>query len=527
MLRELEYGTFILGVLNILWYSTLSLLQILAAAGCSVAVILFLYTWEKTQEEVEHRSFSYMRPNGSPGMWCSLLLPVTLLAGSLQHWSACSDVYKLSSVASVTLAVVSVFSFNDIIVNKSKRKINIPRPFSPQHLFLSTFLVISGGILAKYVTQVDLYIAVSYVLVCHLVCAILQKKLVDLSSASFTYGEVMIISQSTACFIAAAIFNTLLNITGNETLDDTEEKITIFIQVCLLGLSMVFFTLTTGSLHQVPAMLYIVIAAFGTTFVIPVLWLVLAENPFIWIFSFIFDGPQKVALFVCWAISTAATILLASRFTSSDKLSLTAVRKLFHLAAVMIYVPGILVNRELMLLASGIVLGMFLAVEAARVMRVPPLCTSIDNTYSTFIDEKDLGPLVVSPIYLFVGLSLPLWIYPTSLNDISQSTMLSLLSGVLSLGIGDTVASVAGTWLGRTKWPGSKKSVEGTICSIISQIIFCLSLSSLGILPLSAVGGFRTVSAIVVSSHLEAFTTQVDNLVLPAVLYSLMVGTGS
>lgn len=106
-------------------------------------------------------------------------------------------------------------------------------------------------------------------------------------------------------------------------------------------------------------------------------------------------------------------------------------------------------------------------------MNVSPLGEFLQQGFAVFVDEKD-SLLSLTPIYLLCGLSFPLWM-PTN-----NLTLLVLLSGILTVGIGDTAASFVGSRWGSHKWLGTEKSIEGTVACIFCQLCVILSLTCCG-----------------------------------------------
>lgn len=91
--------------------------------------------------------------------------------------------------------------------------------------------------------------------------------------------------------------------------------------------------------------------------------------------------------------------------------------------------------------------------------------------------------------------------------------MNSCFSGVISVGIGDSAASIIGSKFGKMHWPGSPKTLEGTLAFILSQVIVASILDALSL---------GVVIAVVIVGLVEARTDQVDNLVLPILMFSII-----
>lgn len=162
--------------------------------------------------------------------------------------------------------------------------------------------------------------------------------------------------------------------------------------------------------------------------------------------------------------------------------------------------------------------------QTARLIKLFPFSGILDTAVSSFIDEKDAGNVALTPIYLLVGCSCPLWIHnsPCDLTDCAGFEILPLLSGILSIGIGDTFAGIVGSKIGKHKWPNSSKSVEGTLASIFAQNLFIALLYALGLISLNVKLSAICEFAIIFNALVEARTDQVDNLVLPLITYIIL-----
>lgn len=66
------------------------------------------------------------------------------------------------------------------------------------------------------------------------------------------------------------------------------------------------------------------------------------------------------------------------------------------------------------------------------------------------------------------------------------------------------------------------KSVEGTVAGIVAQALVLPLLIQLGLVRYSVVLVTKFLFAVITSSVVETFTDQVDNLVLPLIMFILL-----
>ncbi|XP_066145021.1 dolichol kinase isoform X2 [Euwallacea fornicatus] len=350
------------------------------------------------------------------------------------------------------------------------------------------------------------------------------KGLLRNAKTSFTFGEAGLTAQGLTLFLLS-YFYSITEMIQTETKLSNMQKSTAIIQVGILGIAACAYILNKIKINNQYSFYYSALFLLTSTIIAP-LFLVLKENPLIWIFSQVLGDMTLLKLFVYWSACIAVGVLAISNQIYYAKKASTSTRKIFHILAVLVYIPGLYYRCCFLYLASGVVLGLFFFLEILRLLRIPPFGTLLQDGYEVFRDEKDTGPLALTPIYLLVGVSLPLWLHPSpcDLTDSSQFTILPLLSGLATIGIGDTAASYFGSRIGRIKWENSSKTIEGTLACFISQVVFFLFIYYIGLLPqMTTEVVVRIVLSIIVTSVVEAKTSQIDNLILPLIMYVILV----
>ncbi|XP_066271465.1 dolichol kinase-like [Branchiostoma lanceolatum] len=265
---------------------------------------------------------------------------------------------------------------------------------------------------------------------------------------------------------------------------------------------------------------YILVLCVVAFICVPHLWWLLGRIPILWLMGFILACDSSISLIGYWSVMTLVAIATVAKQNSTNPggAGSTIVRKYFHLIAIAVFLPGLKQNPQLLYIASAAALGTFVLLEYVRMDRIQPLGESLHTSLRVFVDEKDRGVAILTHIYLLLGCSLPLWLYPSAYKI---GTELAMYSGVISLGFGDTAASIIGSTLGRHRWPGTKKTVEGTLAAVVAQLAACGTLSLFGIQPGFTANWIPIVTAVCLTSLLEAFTSQVDNIVTPLYMYAL------
>ncbi|KAI3902215.1 hypothetical protein MKW92_028794 [Papaver armeniacum] len=228
------------------------------------------------------------------------------------------------------------------------------------------------------------------------------------------------------------------------------------------------------------------------------------HHPLLWILNFVFEEPLKrLALCIYWVSVICASALRFYNISKSSKIERILLPKYYHLVAVLMFSPALIFQSSFLDLAFVAALDVFLILKIVRVWKIWPLGKHINQFMNVFTDHRDSKLLIVSHLSLLLGCALPKWL-STDFND----RTLSPFAGILSLGIGDTMASMVGYKYGVLRWSKTEKTIEGTAAGITSVLAACSVL-----LPLLASTSFiisqhwiSLLIAVTVSGLLEAYT---------------------
>lgn len=263
-------------------------------------------------------------------------------------------------------------------------------------------------------------------------------------------------------------------------------------------------------------------------------------------------GEANTRLLLCIYCVGTIVVGLLSVFSLSSVVEVDTRRKVFHGTMVAMLLPTIYIDPCFVALALSLVLAIFLLLDLIRASQLPPLSRPIANFLTPYVDGRDLrGPVVVSHIFLLIGCAIPLWLSLAGVDRAGDkpwegweaiSRDVSMVAGVVCVGMGDAAASLIGRRYGRRKWPwAGGKSLEGsvafaiavTIGLVFAKVWLCFGWGDVNAPRKTAIGLAVDASLIVGKAALCAagaslneavLTGGNDNVIVPMVLWVLVRG---
>ncbi|KAG6854399.1 hypothetical protein C0991_007390 [Blastosporella zonata] len=146
-------------------------------------------------------------------------------------------------------------------------------------------------------------------------------------------------------------------------------------------------------------------------------------------------------------------------------LGLNARRKFFHALAVVMFIPGIAFDPAFTHLSFSAAFALFTLTEYVRYFAIYPFGATIHLFMNEFLDHRDRGTAILSHFYLLTGCAGSVWL--------EGPTQLLQFTGILTLGVGDALASIVGKRIGFHRWsPTTSKTLEGSI-AFTASIVAC------------------------------------------------------
>lgn len=252
-------------------------------------------------------------------------------------------------------------------------------------------------------------------------------------------------------------------------------------------------------------------------------------------------GEANTRLLVAAYWFCVFTIGLVTVFRLKEIYEVDTRRKVFHFMMVGILLPPTFIDPTFCALALSLVLAIFLILDLLRASQLPPLSKPIASFLAPYVDGRDFrGPVVISHIFLLIGCAIPLWLalaaLPRSASDYLPgwevpARDVSMVSGVICVGLGDAAASLIGRRYGHRKWLwGGGKSLEGSLAFAVA-VFFGLAAASawmrVGGWPIAGdhVGVVASARNAAVCGSLASLTEAVltggnDNVIVPVVLWT-------
>ncbi|RSM15210.1 hypothetical protein CEP52_000860 [Fusarium oligoseptatum] len=257
------------------------------------------------------------------------------------------------------------------------------------------------------------------------------------------------------------------------------------------------------------------------------------------------EANTRLLLSVYWLGILIVGLIIVFRL--KDIYEVDTRRKVFHFMMVGMFLPATYVDPTYAALALSLILAVFLILDLLRASQLPPLSKPIASFLAPYVDGRDFrGPVVISHIFLLIGCAIPLWLALASIPRTGSGYLagwevptreVSMVSGVICVGLGDAAASLIGRRYGHRKWLwGGGKSLEGSVAFAIAVFAGLAAASiwlKVGGWPATSeqAGVFASMRNSAMCASMASLTEAVltggnDNVIVPVVLWTCVKSLG-
>lgn len=190
-------------------------------------------------------------------------------------------------------------------------------------------------------------------------------------------------------------------------------------------------------------------------------------------------------LIIYWIFLLSAVLYLPLAFPYSPIFSnQNSMRKFYHFSAVALFIPAAFWCSNVLKISLATASTLFIHLETVRFdynekrkgkgkFRDNYFMEVLNSFMERCRNDLDKGEMILSHLYLLLGCSIPFWL--------TNNLNISSFSGIISLGIGDSLASIGGKALGQTRWHRlTSKTMEGSLCACMGMFFAWITLNQLG-----------------------------------------------
>lgn len=305
----------------------------------------------------------------------------------------------------------------------------------------------------------------------------------------------------TDCNLFSILLTNVLYLNTSQSLhfQVLRKTLTAFVIVIMINSAVSFLTRDMSN-RVVRSTILFSIFLVGFPLGVKKLLLIDGEDPWTWLVNYITSSNLRQTILFTWLGSLL--FLIPNLLIFKSNFNLNTSRKVWHFLILLLISYPFKLDPDFVKISLSGTIVLFLCVEYLRYLKLEPFGNFLDSRLRSFADFRDdKGPLIISYIYLILGIATPLLI--------SNSPV-----GLIGLGVGDSLASIIGSKWGRAGWPGTGKTMEGTGAFIASTFLVSIIFKQY-------LGYFKDISSVnlmlvcTLSGVLEGNSLLNDNILIP------------
>lgn len=235
-------------------------------------------------------------------------------------------------------------------------------------------------------------------------------------------------------------------------------------------------------------------------------------------------APHRIATVGLWGAALAVAVPCMLLIARRGRVPHHILRKGFHVLCLALFIPVLLTDPPLLSLALAVAFVLLALAELLRTAHIPHISAALTSSMTRFTDSRDEGSFLVSHLSLLLGIAVPVWVALAGRSHApDEPAPLTAWTGLIALGLADTVAATVGLLCGRLRvHQTSKKTAEGLLAATAATVGALGAAAAWQGQAAGALWWLQLVWVSLLACMLEAATLQLDNLVFAWQAFALL-----